>query len=98
MAIRRINDQLLLLERAFLDSNGLPRNPTKRHIVLSPGEMGNEYDGFFPGLVDEFTLLVHAQYNNVDVETAVSWDMIKAHYSILVYTIQSAAAVISDVV
>lgn len=94
MAIRRVNDQLLLLERAFLDPNGLPRNPQKRHVVLSPSETGAPYEDFFPGLLDEFALLVHTDFNN----PLWSWDMIKAHYSILVFTIQSAADVISDVV
>lgn len=95
MAIRRINDQLLLLERAFLDPNGLPRNVLKRHIILSPSETSPPYDEMFPGLMDEFTLLIH--HGPTGEKISSSWDVIRAHYSILVYTIQSAAATISDI-
>lgn len=94
MAIRRVNDQLLLLERAFLDPNGLPRNPNKKHVVLSPSETSSSpfYDEMFPGLMDEFSILIHTEYEN----HSWSWDIIKAHFSILVYTIQSAADIISS--
>lgn len=91
MAIRRVNDQLLMLERAFLDQNGLPRNPMKKHVVMSPSETGAPFGEMFPGLMDEFALLIHSDYS------LWSWDMIKAHFSILVYTIQSAADVLKDV-
>ena len=95
MAIRQINDQLLLVERTFLDQNGLPRNMMKRHIVLSPSESDPPYDEMFPGLMDEFTILLQqtsAKNNNW------SWDVIRAHFSILVFTIESAAKAISDVI
>jgi hypothetical protein len=94
MAIRRVNDQLLLLERAFLDQNGLPRNALKRHIVLSESETNAPSDEMFPGLMDEFTLLLHQS----DIKHNWSWDVIKAHFSILVFTIQSAAETIGDVI
>lgn len=94
MAIRRVNDQLLLLERAFLDQNGLPRNVMKRHLVLSQSETDPQYDETFPGLMNEFTLLLQ----QTDVKNTWSWDVIRAHFSILVFTIQSAAETISDVV
>lgn len=95
MAIRRINDQLLLLERMFLDPNGLPRNPSRKHVVLSPGEsmIGSPYEEMFPGLMDEFAFLVHSDFGSL----SWSWDIIKAHFSILVFTIQSAADFISGV-
>ncbi|KFM79964.1 N-acetylated-alpha-linked acidic dipeptidase 2, partial [Stegodyphus mimosarum] len=54
MTVRRINDQLLLLERAFLDPNGLPRNIYKKHIVMSPSESFLSTGDIFPGLLDEF--------------------------------------------
>lgn len=94
MAIRRVNDQLLLLERAFIDPNGLPRNPMKRHLVLSPSDMNAPYGDMFPGLLDEFSILIYADYSN----HLWSWDIIRAHFSIVVYTIQSAADMLKEMI
>ncbi|XP_015916644.1 N-acetylated-alpha-linked acidic dipeptidase 2 [Parasteatoda tepidariorum] len=89
MTVRRINDQLLLLERAFLDQNGLPRNIYKKHIIMSPSE--SYLSGIFPGLLDEFSNL--EQYP----QDSESSELIKAHFSVLVFTIQSAAKIIESV-
>mgnify|MGYP002717948714 CR=1 FL=1 len=95
MAIRCLNDQLMLIERAFLDQNGLPRNVIKRHIIMSPSETANSVLNVesFPGLMDEFSMFKEQQLN----KSNWSWDVIKAHFSILIFTIQSAAETISDV-
>lgn len=93
MTVRRINDQLLLLERAFLDPNGLPRNIYKKHIVMSPSEIYLSSRGVFPGLLDEFSNLEQDPHN---AESSNS-QIIKAHYSVLVFTIHSAAKVIQAV-
>lgn len=88
-----MNDLLLQFERIFLDSNGLPRNPNKKHLILSPVDEGTAYSSeMFPGLLDEFLLLSKTEYDN----SRWSWEIIKAHYSILCHTIQSAADLISD--
>lgn len=91
MTVRCINDQLLLLERAFLDPNGLPRNPYKKHIVMSPSESYLSSSSMFPGLLDEFSNL---ELYPQDTESA---ELIKAHFSVLVFTIQSAAKIIRPV-
>lgn len=91
MTVRRINDQLLLLERAFLDPNGLPRNIYKKHIVMSPSEIYLSSRGVFPGLLDEFSNLQQDPHN---VESS---NVLKAHFSVLVFTIHSAAKVIRAV-
>ena len=36
-AIRRINDSLVQVERAFLDHKGLPNRPWFRHMLIAPG-------------------------------------------------------------
>jgi N-acetylated-alpha-linked acidic dipeptidase len=36
-AIRRINDTLIQVERAFLDPAGLPKRPWFRHMLIAPG-------------------------------------------------------------
>lgn len=91
MTVRRINDQLLLLERAFLDPNGLPRNIYKKHVIMSPSEVFLSSSGIFPGLLDEFSKLEQYPMN---IESS---SLLKAHFSILVFTIHSAAKVIQIV-
>lgn len=34
LQVRKINDQLMLLERAFLDSNIMPNYSDRKHIIL----------------------------------------------------------------
>jgi N-acetylated-alpha-linked acidic dipeptidase len=36
-AMRRINEQLMQVERAFLDAKGLPGRPWFRHLLIGPG-------------------------------------------------------------
>ena len=36
-AIRRINDTLIQVERAFLNPQGLPNRPWFRHMLIAPG-------------------------------------------------------------
>ncbi|GIY87290.1 n-acetylated-alpha-linked acidic dipeptidase 2 [Caerostris extrusa] len=91
MTVRRINDQLLLLERAFWIQNGLPRNPYKKHIVMSPSESYLSSSSIFPGLLDEFSNL------ELFPQDSESSELIKSSFSVLVFTIQSAAKIIQNV-
>ncbi|KAK3101739.1 hypothetical protein FSP39_005989 [Pinctada imbricata] len=50
LAIRRINDKLVGLEKVFLDGNGLPDRPWFKHLLRSPSSI-NYYGGSsFPGI------------------------------------------------
>lgn len=89
MVIRRINDQLLLLERAFLDPNGFSRYVLKRHLFPSHGN--NAYDETFPAVMDYFTDLLRQK-------ESISQEDFRILYSFLVLTIQSATAIIEEVV
>ncbi|KAH8030205.1 hypothetical protein HPB51_006637 [Rhipicephalus microplus] len=89
MAIRMVNDQLLLLERVFLDPRGLPRNPYKKHLVLSPPELPTFLDEMFPGIMDEFTRLVDELGSPTDAGPHL--DVLRQHYALLVQVIQQAA-------
>ena len=48
--VRRINDQLLQVERAFLDPRGLPNRPWFRHLLIAPGLTTGYAPWPFPGL------------------------------------------------
>jgi len=91
MTIRRINDQLLLLERSFLDSNGLPHNSLKKHIIFSPSETAGSAgvtSGIFPGLMDIFAQMLAAK--NWQEGKRASLPILKAHLSVIVFAIDTA--------
>ncbi|XP_069118842.1 N-acetylated-alpha-linked acidic dipeptidase 2-like [Argopecten irradians] len=95
LAIRRINDQLMLLERAFIDPAGLPGRPHARHVLYGDIDV-NSYKGTpFPGLVD--TLLTLTSNRQPEEETEVLWEIVKQHFSVVVFSIQSAQSTLKEV-
>jgi len=99
MAIRRINDQLLLLERQFLDHRGIPSNNLKRHLILSPAETLSsinalETEGLFPALLDELDQIIGNVFKK---DTHHSWMRLQKHLPILINTVQSAADLLAEI-
>ncbi|KAL5009288.1 hypothetical protein ScPMuIL_014869 [Solemya velum] len=85
---RMINDQLIQFEGSFLDPAGLPGRPLYRHVIQSTSS-ANGYAGVsFPGLVDTVT---HAQTG------MGSWEEVKKHLSVVIFTIRSAASTLKEV-
>ncbi|XP_025098433.1 N-acetylated-alpha-linked acidic dipeptidase 2-like [Pomacea canaliculata] len=94
MAIRMINDQLLFLEKAFLDSEGLPSRPQKKHLIFAES-INDAYAGnSFAGLVD---LLFDIDKLQAD-RLAERWKEIQHHFSVLLNAIQAAGYTLRDVV
>ncbi|XP_067686592.1 N-acetylated-alpha-linked acidic dipeptidase 2-like [Haliotis asinina] len=90
LVVRKLNDQLLQLERAFLDPHGLPDRSYYRHILFAPSSH-NQYAGAsFPGLVD---LLF-----DIEESDTSQWEKVKQHFSVILFTIQSATSTLRDVV
>ncbi|XP_067681222.1 N-acetylated-alpha-linked acidic dipeptidase 2-like [Haliotis asinina] len=92
MAIRAVNDQLTLLEKAFLDNEGLPDRSTKKHLLLAESSTDSYAGSSFPGLVD---LLFEIEKDR-DVEAR--WERVKRHFSVILFTIDSAASTLRDVI
>jgi N-acetylated-alpha-linked acidic dipeptidase len=46
----RVNEQLMMVERAFLDAKGLPNRPWFRHLLIAPGLTTGYAPWPFPGL------------------------------------------------
>ncbi|XP_046567725.1 N-acetylated-alpha-linked acidic dipeptidase 2-like [Haliotis rubra] len=91
LAIRKVNDQMMQLERAFIDPAGLPGRSYFRHVFLAPS-MLNIYEGSsFPGLAD----LIFELETSHDQDD--QWERIKHHFSVLLFVIQSAASTLKDV-
>ncbi|XP_053398009.1 N-acetylated-alpha-linked acidic dipeptidase 2-like [Mercenaria mercenaria] len=89
--VRRINDQLMQLDRAFLDPAGLPDRKLKRHILFAESTVDNYAGSRFPGLSDALTKIKLGE----DVEN--QWQTVRKHYSVILFTFQSASATLKDV-
>ncbi|XP_059786581.1 N-acetylated-alpha-linked acidic dipeptidase 2 isoform X3 [Balaenoptera ricei] len=90
-AVRIMNDQLMFLERAFIDPLGLPGRPFYRHIIFAPSSH-NKYAGqSFPGIFDALFDIE----NKADPRSA--WKEVKKHISIAAFTIQAAAGTLKEV-
>uniref|UniRef100_A0A3Q3K8D4 Glutamate carboxypeptidase 2 n=1 Tax=Monopterus albus TaxID=43700 RepID=A0A3Q3K8D4_MONAL len=83
--VRAMNDQLMYLERAFIDPLGLPGRPFYRHVIFAPSSH-NKYAGeSFPGIFDAL----------FDIKNSAapekSWEEVKRQISIAAFTVQAAA-------
>ncbi|WAR23314.1 NALD2-like protein [Mya arenaria] len=88
--VRRINDQLMSIERSFIDPQGLPGRRYKHHLLFTESSMDNYAGSSYPGLTDALTRIVHGE--NVKAQ----WDVVHKHFSVLLFVLQSAQSVIKD--
>ncbi|XP_061638167.1 N-acetylated-alpha-linked acidic dipeptidase 2 isoform X1 [Phyllopteryx taeniolatus] len=85
LQVRAMNDQLMYLERAFIDPLGLPGRPFYRHVIFAPSSH-NKYAGeCFPGIYDALFDIERS----VDREKA--WNEVKQQISIAAFTVHAAA-------
>ncbi|XP_055880856.1 putative N-acetylated-alpha-linked acidic dipeptidase [Biomphalaria glabrata] len=87
-ALRTVNDQIMLLERAFLEPEGLPGRPKKKHLIFAESDHDSYAGSSFPGLVDLMFKI------GTEPER---WEKVKQHFSVVLQTIQSAGAMLRDV-
>ncbi|XP_042865752.1 N-acetylated-alpha-linked acidic dipeptidase 2-like [Penaeus japonicus] len=52
LVLRKYNDAMMLMERAFLSPFGLPRRPLLNHVLLAPSTLNGYTWDVFPGLRD----------------------------------------------
>lgn len=85
LSVRMVNDQLMYLERAFIDPLGLPGRPFYRHVVFAPSSH-NKYAGeSFPGIYDALFDIKNA------AEPERAWSEVKRQISIAAFTVNAAA-------
>ncbi|XP_071788904.1 N-acetylated-alpha-linked acidic dipeptidase 2-like [Asterias amurensis] len=89
--VRKINDQLMYMERAFTDPAGLPGRPLQRHIAFAPSSKNSYYGDAFPGIMD----LMFDIENSADPEA--QWEAVRKHMSVVAYTLHSVATTLTDV-
>ncbi|XP_049745521.1 putative N-acetylated-alpha-linked acidic dipeptidase [Elephas maximus indicus] len=91
MLLRIMNDQLMFLERAFIDPLGLPDRPFYRHVIYAPSSH-NKYAGeSFPGIYDALFDI------GSKVEPSKAWEEVKRQISIVAFTVQAAAGTLREV-
>ncbi|XP_066846010.1 N-acetylated-alpha-linked acidic dipeptidase 2-like isoform X3 [Anser cygnoides] len=91
LAVRIMNDQLMFIERAFIDPLGLPGRKFYRHVIFAPSSH-NKYAGeSFPGIYDAL----------FDIESKAdqqeAWEEVKRQISIAAFTVQAAAGTLKEV-
>ncbi|CAH6777002.1 glutamate carboxypeptidase 2 [Phodopus roborovskii] len=91
ISLRIMNDQLMYLERAFIDPLGLPGRPFYRHIIYAPSSH-NKYAGeSFPGIYDALFDI------DSKVDPSKAWKEVKRQISIAAFTVQAAAETLREV-
>ncbi|XP_034026864.1 aminopeptidase NAALADL1 [Thalassophryne amazonica] len=88
LKVRRINDQLMLLDRAFLDPLAFPDKYGFRHVIWASSSAGKST---FPGLADAF---FKAELSGLPAD----WEKVHYHLSVLVQAIEGAAETLVDVI
>ena len=86
-ARRRINDQMMMLERVFIAEEGLPDRDDSRHLIYSPSKHNRYGSSVFPGLSD---LLHEVRRSNDPAEITSKWVDIRKHVSDIMIAIRQA--------
>uniref|UniRef100_A0A8C0J9Y8 Aminopeptidase NAALADL1 n=1 Tax=Chelonoidis abingdonii TaxID=106734 RepID=A0A8C0J9Y8_CHEAB len=79
LQIRMVNDQIMLLERAFLNPQAFPNQYYYSHVIWASKSSDQ---ATFPGLADAYTSAL---------ETG-DWDQVRKHLTIVVQAVESAAS------
>ena len=83
--LRRLNDQMMDMERAFIWPYGLPGRRQTRHVLFAP-EMHNTYgSSSFPGITDAL----------FDIEKTNNWKQVKQQVSIAITCVREAAKILA---
>ncbi|KAM4746591.1 aminopeptidase NAALADL1 [Anableps anableps] len=88
LKIRKINDQLMLMDRAFLNPLAFPNDYGFRHVIWASSSSGNST---FPGIADAF-----AQAESSGLVT--DWRKVHYHLSVVTQAIEGAADMLNDVI
>ncbi|GLD54291.1 N-acetylated-alpha-linked acidic dipeptidase-like protein [Lates japonicus] len=88
LKVRMINDQLMLLDRAFLNPLAFPDKYGYRHVIWASSSAGQPT---FPGLADAYDKAESSGQSN-------DWDKVHYHLSVLSQAIDGAAHMLVDVI
>lgn len=88
LKVRMINDQLMLLDRAFLDPLAFPDKYAFRHVIFASSSAGKPT---FPGLADAFAKAVSSGLES-------DWGKVHYHLSVLNQAIEGAAHTLTNTI
>uniref|UniRef100_A0A3P9NTT9 Aminopeptidase NAALADL1 n=1 Tax=Poecilia reticulata TaxID=8081 RepID=A0A3P9NTT9_POERE len=88
LKVRKINDQLMLMDRAFLNPLAFPHEYGFRHVIWASSSSGKPT---FPGIADAF-----AQANSSHL--ASDWEKVHYHVSVVAQAIEGAADMLNEVI
>ncbi|XP_029961254.1 aminopeptidase NAALADL1-like [Salarias fasciatus] len=88
LTVRKINDQLMLMDRAFLNPQAFPQKYGFRHVIWASRSSGV---ATFPGLADAFAT---AESSGLDSD----WEKVHFHVSVLSQAIGGAATMMAEVI
>lgn len=92
LAVRRVNDQLMMFERAFIDPRGLPGRPEYNHVITAPSK-NDAYSGTaFAGLIDTLSAIEEAQEEHRND----LWRTFAHHLAAVTHLLNIAAKVLTD--
>ena len=91
LAVRLLNDQILLLERAFIDDAGIPRRPWQKNVIFGTN-VESEYSGWtYPGVLEALYDFDYADDKEQRLKEA------KMQISVVSFAINSATTILRDV-
>ncbi|ROT78135.1 hypothetical protein C7M84_003149 [Penaeus vannamei] len=92
LAVRRVNDQLMMVERSFIDPRGLLGRPEYNHVILAPST-SNSYSGTaFSGLTDPLDGI-----QDLDpIQQEARWTQFSQNLATITHFISTASKVLSD--
>ncbi|XP_041856202.1 aminopeptidase NAALADL1 [Melanotaenia boesemani] len=88
LKVRKINDQLMLMDRAFLNPLAFPDKYGFRHVIWASSSAGKPT---FPGLADAFA-------NAESSGQSSDWEKVHYHLSVLSQAIEGATNMLVDVI
>ncbi|XP_042226493.1 putative N-acetylated-alpha-linked acidic dipeptidase isoform X1 [Homarus americanus] len=92
LAVRRVNDQMMMVERAMIDPHGLPGRPDYNHVVMVPSISNIYASTAFAGLTDALDGIT-----DLDPEQQEErWDQFSQHLAAVTYYVTTAGKVLSD--
>ncbi|OCT84005.1 aminopeptidase NAALADL1 [Xenopus laevis] len=82
LSVRMINDQIMLLERAFINHYAFPEKRYYSHVLWASRSSSVVT---FPGLADAYA---RASASNLEDD----WDLVRKHLTIVIYAVTNAAS------
>ncbi|XP_069193341.1 N-acetylated-alpha-linked acidic dipeptidase 2 isoform X1 [Procambarus clarkii] len=91
LVVRRVNDQLMMVERSFIDPRGLPKQPELNHVITAPSKNDAYSSTAFAGLVDTLADIEEA----AEEDRQHLWRTFAEHLAAVTHLLETAAKVLS---